>query len=87
MLEDIDELFTAMPSTPTPRKRRLSHLHGLTMRTIPEITQERAITGTGLDIARGVVSTQRSTSPATSSSGVGGGAVGLAAAGPQDSSR
>ena len=43
-------------TSPTPEERRLSHLHGLTMRTIPEITPKRAIRESAVDMARRAVS-------------------------------
>ncbi len=72
---------------PSPEKRRLSHLHGLRMRTIPEVTQEWAIRGTGVDMARRAVSKHVSQAAQLRPCVVEGGAVGLAPTDPQDSSR
>jgi hypothetical protein len=77
-----------LPSTPpTPKKRRLSHLHGLTMRTIPETIQGAGNQGNRSRHAREAVNKQRIPSHATSPCGVEGAAVGLAPAGRQDANR
>ena len=67
---------------PTPEKRRLSHLHGLRMRTIPEMTRVAA-SGNDVDFARRAVGKHVSQAARLRSSGVEGEAVGLAPAGPR----
>jgi hypothetical protein len=77
-----------LPSTPpTPKKRRLSHLHGLTMRTIPETIQVAGNQGNRSRHAREAVNKQRIPSHGDLALRGRRWAVGLAPAGRQDAYR